>query len=65
MTQEEKVLSLARKLGMSEDEAAIWYVTPWEFTFGSSPAEVVVEGYGEELIDWLELRVGDSAGPLF
>ncbi len=65
MTQEEKVLSLGRKLGMDENEVAVWYVTPWEFTFGSSPAEVVAEGYGEELIDWLELRVGDKAGHLF
>ena len=65
MTEEEKVLSLARKMGMNENDAAVWYVSPWEGTFGSSPAEVVAEGYGDELISWLELKVGDVAGPLF
>lgn len=45
---------LAEKLGVDEN----WFVTKQDFLFDATPQQVVADGYGDHLIEWLEGRLG-------
>lgn len=42
-----------------------WYVTPNEAFFGKAPVEIVLEGHGDLIIEFLEIRLGLREGAAF
>ncbi len=52
---------LASKLGLDES----WYTTQCDFLFDRTPEETLLSGHGDELIEWLEVRVGLKPGQAF
>jgi hypothetical protein len=62
MTEEIVIIAyLGEKLGVEEK----WFVTPSEVFFGDAPIQVVHNGDGEILIEWLEERLGLRPGQAF
>ena len=45
---------LAERLDLSEE----WFITKQDLLFGKSPSEVVSEGDGDLIIEWLADRLG-------
>lgn len=62
--EEAKELATALFDGIWED-AVMWMQFPNEAMFGSSPMEVIVNGDGQALIDWLKTRSGKLPGSAF
>jgi hypothetical protein len=64
MTDEQKRLQmvvvsyLGYKLGVTES----WFNESQDFLFGKTPTEIVLEGEGKILIEWLEERLGLRPG---
>ena len=52
---------LSRKLGCDAD----WYESKQDFLFGKAPRDIVIEGEGQVIIDWLEERLGLKPGQAF
>lgn len=52
---------LAEKLGCEET----WYITPSFDFFGKTPLDVVLEGDGDTVIEYLETRLGLIPGAAF
>lgn len=52
---------LASKLNTGEE----WFATPNEAFFGKSPQEIVLEGDGDLVIQFLEVRLGLRKGAAF
>lgn len=48
-----------------EEQAAIWFNSPQEFLFNNAPASVCIRGDGDELINWLKVRLGKKDGVAF
>lgn len=61
MEQTTIIVYLARKLGCDDN----WYETKQEFLFGKTPRDIVMEGEGQLIIDWLESRLGLKPGAAF
>ena len=55
------IVYLARKLGCDDK----WYESKQDFLFGKSPQQVVMEGDGQLIIEWLETRLGLKPGAAF
>lgn len=61
LTQITIVAYLGYKLGVSDT----WHLEPQEFLFGKTPMQIIGEGDGKILIEWMEERLGLRKGQAF
>jgi len=60
-----KVVLLAKELFGCDKKVQQWFMTRTEVFCNMSPFEVIMEGRGIIIMDWLEERLGRKSGTAF
>ena len=52
-------------MGNNTSETMIWLTSPNSIFMGYSPFEICIQGQGEEVVNWIQIRLGKVKGAGF